>query len=404
MKRFLYTVKLAWRSLTLHKLRSGLTILGIVFGVASVITMIAVGEGTAQSAQKSIRKLGTQNIIVTSILKDNKVKADNEIAEYGVTKIDVERIKSSMPEVKTISLQRKYEDTVRCQANSEQVSVIATDAPYFKVKKIDVIKGRKLCELDGETIKSVCVVSKSLAKKLFLYHDPLSQKLVFKGIYFDVVGITDELEPVVYIPIRTALKRLGDIVISQTSSSYSSERVDYHQIILHMERRENVIPAHSKLVQLMKYGHEEQDYQIKVPLNLLREAEKTKRMFNMVLGSIAGISLLVGGIGIMNIMLASVSERTKEIGLRRALGAKERDIVVQFLTESILLSLVGGIAGVMLGIFLPYMISNMFAIETVLTTTSVVLSFTISGLIGVVFGSYPAIKSAKLSPIVALRD
>jgi len=246
MTRFLYTVKLAWRSLLMHKLRSGLTILGIVFGVASVITMIAVGEGTSQSAQASIRKLGTMNIIITSIKKSEEVTQGYAPVEYGVTKEDVVRIRSSIPEIKKISLQRKYENPVHHQGNSKQATIYATDPFYFTIKKLDLIKGRKLCGLDDEEMKTVCVVSKSLAQDLFLFHDPLTMKLKFQGVFFDVVGVSDESEPIVYIPFKTSLKRFGDVVINRANSSYSSERVDYHQVII-TRRRHRDYEHHARL-------------------------------------------------------------------------------------------------------------------------------------------------------------
>lgn len=409
MSKIFATVLLSFRSLALHKLRSGLTILGIIFGVASVITMLAVGEGTSSAAQESIRQLGSNNIIIDSVKKESENASG--VMTYGITYLDLERIQETIPNIEESVRQRLYEGEVRFTEYTEDAKVVACDAGIFKVKDIAIKKGRALSSFDLTNRNNVCVIDGALAKKLFPYQDPLSHKINFKRSYYQVVGVTDVANEfqksgdyTVYIPFSSAVSNYGELTVKMTTSSFEREKVDIHQLILQLPDTPAVYSAYHRLNRIMNYGHEVGDFSIKVPIKLLEKAEETKRMFSMLLGSIAGISLLVGGIGIMNIMLATVSERTKEIGLRRAIGAKKRDIVIQFMTEAIVLSLIGGVAGVLLGVFLPYVITQTAGIETVVSPTAVIIAFIISGFTGVIFGSYPAIKSANLSPIDALKD
>jgi putative ABC transport system permease protein len=206
-----------------------------------------------------------------------------------------------------------------------------------------------------------------------------------------------------FIPLETARLRYGDVLMRRRAGSFEAERIELHEITVKVESLEAVTSVAAAIKGLMERNHQKQDYEIVVPLELLKRAEETKRIFNIVLGSIAAISLLVGGIGIMNIMLASVTERTREIGIRRALGARRRDIIVQFLVETVILSGAGGIVGVMLGVVIPFIVSHTAGMKTIITAWSPLLAFTISGLVGVVFGIYPAIRAAKMDPVEALR-
>jgi len=206
-----------------------------------------------------------------------------------------------------------------------------------------------------------------------------------------------------YIPLTAAKSRFGEIIMTRTSGAFNMEKVELHQLIVKVEKLENVVVTSEIIDELLARNRKKQDYEIVVPLELLRQAERTKRIFNIVLGSIAAISLLVGGIGIMNIMLASVTERTREIGIRRALGAKKRDIIVQFLTETILLSGSGGVIGLLIGITIPFLIEHFAKMETIIRLWSLFGAFGISILIGIVFGIYPAYRAAIMNPITALR-
>lgn len=410
MNRIFLTIQLSLRSLALHKLRSGLTILGIIFGVASVITMLAVGEGTSSAAQESIRQLGSNNIILDSVKKEIE-GGEEGVLTYGITNEDLDRIKESIPNLSDVVRQRFDEGEVRYSEYEEEAKVIACDYSIFRVKNIRIKKGRRLTALDLANRSNVCVINSALARKLFPYQDPLDHKVSFKGAHYQVVGITgrlgglDEAEGYqVYIPFSTSIANYGELIEKIKQSSFELEMVDMHRLILQLPDTPSVYSGYRRLKRIMNYGHEVADFSIQVPIHLLEKAEETKRMFSMLLGSIAGISLLVGGIGIMNIMLATVSERTKEIGLRRAIGAKKRDIVIQFMTEAIVLSLIGGVVGVLLGLLLPFIITQAIGIEAVVSPIAALVAFLISGITGILFGSYPAIKSANLSPIDALKD
>ena len=411
MDKILATIVLSFRSLKLHKLRSSLTVLGIIFGVASVITMLAVGEGASAAAQESIRNLGSNNIILDSVKKEDTQENQGNLLSYGITYEDIERIQTNIESIESVARLRQYEGEVRYRENSATAEVIACDPDFFHIQQITLRKGRSLCVVDSKNRNDVCVLDSSLAEALFPYQDPLAHKVNFDGSYYQVVGITQTPEEAkrikdykVYIPFSSAVANYGEVTTTISQGSFQREQVDVHQLIINLASAEHVYAAYGRIERIMNHGHKIDDYTIKVPIRLLEEAAETERLFSILLGSIAGISLLVGGIGIMNIMLATVSERTKEIGLRRAIGAKKKDIVLQFMTEAIVLSLIGGAIGVLLGITMPYLVTQLFEIETKISTVSVTVAFLISGLTGVIFGSYPAIKSANLKPIDALKD
>lgn len=408
------TVVLGFKNLLLHKLRSALTILGIIFGVCSVITMLAVGEGASQQSQERIKHLGRDNIIVESVkppVKEGETRG-MEVLKYGVTRLDVERIRETVRGVKDVVPQRILSEPVKYGEKSKTAEVIGTLANYKTAVGVNVDKGRFLCEMDDSEQRNVCVVSRKLADTLFSFHDPLDCSIKVKGVYYQVVGVVSEggeddeksSKFTAYLPLSTMIARYGELYIKRASGTMTAEQVQLHKVIIQMKNGDAVLTGQSQIRQLLDYTRKEKDYQMVVPLQLLKEAEETKRMFNIVLGSIAAISLIVGGIGVMNIMLATVTERTREIGLRRALGAKKKDIVSQFMVESVLLSLCGGFIGVLLGMILPNIISTFTDMPVVVTPVSVIVAFGVSAVIGLVFGIYPAAKSAQLDPIEALRN
>ncbi len=410
MNSILYTVKLSLRSLYLHKMRTALTVLGIVFGVCSVITMLAVGKGASADTQKMIADMGSLNIIIDSVKKANTENKSKGPQVYGITNADFQRIEETIPEVKKLVKQRSYRNNVYYNDISIETQVIATESSYFTINSVDLVKGRLLNNIDNEMRMKVCVITESLAELLFPYQDPLSEQIKFQDVNYQVIGVisnsaeTNSSPYTAYICFETAFASYGNKSVEGNSTNNTVEQVDISQLILQMPNLEAVLSASAKIEYLMEKFHPEKDYDIKVPIKLLEQAKASQRMFNIVLGAIAGISLLVGGIGIMNIMLATVSERTREIGLRRALGAQRIDIISQFMTEATVLSLVGGLIGVALGIILPFFISFFLKVETITSISSMLVAFIISGFIGILFGSYPAIKSASLNPIDALRD
>jgi putative ABC transport system permease protein len=291
---------------------------------------------------------------------------------------------------------------------------------YTAIVGLETARGRFLAETDERNTDNVCVLTVGLAQRLFPYQDPLEQSVRIDAFYYRVVGLVREknlvehrtqtskmegepLDNNVYMPLSTARSRFGEVLIRRSTGSTEMEKVELHQITVQMNNTDLVESADPQIKTLLNRFHAKNDYEVIVPLQLLRQAEQTKRIFNIVLGSIAAISLLVGGIGIMNIMLATVTERTREIGVRRALGAKRRDITLQFLVETVVLAVGGGLIGVAVGVVTPLVVSHLTTMRTIVTLWSVLLAFGISGAVGIVFGLYPAKAAAQLDPIEALR-
>ena len=424
--QFISTVQLGVKSLLLHKLRSGLTMLGIIFGVCSVIAMLAIGEGASYEAQEAIKNLGSNNIIIRSLKppEDSKDSGGSRGMEldYGLTYDDGSRIYSTIPGVKRVLPMRIIRENVRFNENNIPCQVIGTTPVYPEIVGVDVVRGRFICDTDELHQQNVCAITAGLASRLFPYQDPLTQAVKVDGFYYKVVGLVREqntaeqrsqagemegepLDNNIYIPMSTSRSRIGELIIRRVAGGMGmeAERVELHQITVQMEDTDAVEIADPQIKTLLNRFHEKTDYEIIVPLQLLRQAEQTKRIFNIVLGSIAAISLLVGGIGIMNIMLATVTERTREIGVRRALGAKKQDITTQFLVETVVLSIGGGLVGVIVGVTTPFVVSHLTEMKTIVTFWSVFIAFGISGAIGIAFGIYPASAAAELDPIEALR-
>ena len=418
------TVLLGIKSLMLHKLRSALTMLGIIFGVCSVIAMLAIGEGASYEAQEAIKKLGSQNIIIRSVKppEDSKQTGSgrNVSLEYGLTYDDGGRVQATIPGVVQVLPVRIIRENVRFARNSIACQILGTWPSYEEIVGLDIVRGRFLSEIDERRNDNVCVLTVGLAQRLFPYQDPMTQSIKVNEFYYRVVGLAREknmpeqrtqagkmegepLDNNVYIPLSTAKSRFGEVLVKRSAGSTEMETVELHQITIQMTDISTVESAEPQIKELMKRFHKKVDYELIVPLQLLRSAEQTKRIFNIVLGSIAAISLLVGGIGIMNIMLATVTERTREIGVRRALGATRRDITMQFLVETVVLSVGGGLIGVVVGVLVPLVVSYVTVMKTIVTVWSVLLAFGISGAVGIIFGIYPAKAAAQLDPIEALR-
>lgn len=424
--QFAITVRLGIKSLMLHKLRSSLTMLGIIFGVCSVIAMLAIGEGASYEAQEAIKKLGSNNILVRSLKPPEAAKQQSTGGprgmqlKYGLTYEDSDRLLTTVPGVVRVLPMRIIRENVRFQRNEVACQVIGTLSFYPEVTGAAVVRGRFLAHLDEQHQENVCVITTGLAQRLFPGKDPLQHSVRIDAFYYRVIGVVQErsqpeqrsqsgkmegqpLDNNVYIPLGASRTRFGEILIRRTAGSFEAEEVQLHQVTVQMQDASAVETADPQVKALLNRFHDQNDYEIIVPLQLLRQAEQTKRLFNIVLGSIAAISLLVGGIGIMNIMLATVTERTREIGVRRALGAKRSDITMQFLVETVVLSVGGGLIGVLVGIIAPFVVSQLTEMRTIITPWSVLLAFSISGAIGLVFGIYPAKAAAELDPIEALR-
>ena len=412
-------VRLGIKTLMLHKLRSLLTMLGVVFGVGSVVAMLAVGEGASRDALDQIRKLGSTNLIITSIKpvadQTEGTRSPFSISTYGLLFDDKRRARETFDTVKRTVPAKVVRKEGRLRQRQLDMRIVGTTADWFDLVQRDVIAGRTLTPRDGERHASVVVLTEYGARRLLATERTIGESLRIGGEYYEVIGVvrsesgqggaiqTPDQEIDAYIPIEVARERYGDFFMLLSAGSMLRESVELHQLIVEVDSPENVEATAAGLDRMLQKFHPKNDYRISVPLALLRQAEATKRTFNIVLGSIAGISLLVGGIGIMNIMLASVTERTREIGIRRAIGAKRSQIIGQFLIETMVLSTAGGIVGVAIGLAIPWTITRVAAMPTIVTGYSLVLAVGISVTVGLVFGLYPARHAANLDPIEALR-
>jgi putative ABC transport system permease protein len=419
--RFLRNFTLGVKSLMLHKLRSFLTILGVVFGVGSVVSMLSVGEGASRDALSYIKRLGASTLVIESAKPIEEMNAsssanNNWQTAFGLRYADEPRIAQLPKVIRTVPAKILRNREARVGAATATVRVVGTTPDWFDLIRRPVLAGRVLSEKDMHEGDGVCVLSEKAARALLPTTGAIGQIITISAAYhFRVVGVvkadegsaggvqTPDQPFDLYIPLNVARQRFHDTDRQKGSGSYSNEIIQLHRIIVEVETVEDVAPTALAVRAALDRFHSREDYEIKIPLALIRQAQATQRVFGIVLASIASISLLVGGIGIMNIMLASVTERTREIGVRRAIGAKRRQIIGQFLIETIVLSLVGGMLGVSFGVLVPAAITKFTGMSTVITAWSVMLSLGISVLVGIIFGLYPAYRAAAVDPIIALR-
>jgi putative ABC transport system permease protein len=416
--RIVRNILLGIESILLHKLRSSLTMLGVVFGVGSVVAMLSVGEGASKEALSQIRKLGSTNIIISSVKSAEEEQTStthSHMSIYGLTYEDHRRVAESFSNIKQTAPVKLMRKNSRLGERAMELRVVGTTPEWFDLVPRDIIAGRVILQLDQEKRAPVAVLTEFGARKILATEGVIGQTISIGGDEFEIIGIVKsesgqagniqipDQEIDVYIPLEVATRYFGDIFTKVTSGSFEREKVELHQIIVQTDETEHVEPTAAGIERMLERFHKKKDYVVSVPLALLKQAEATKRTFNVVLGSIAGISLLVGGIGIMNIMLASVTERTREIGIRRAIGAKRRQIISQFIIETVVLSTIGGLIGLGIGVLIPLVITYFSKMPTVITLESIVLPLFISAGIGIAFGVYPAVRAAKVDPIVALR-
>jgi putative ABC transport system permease protein len=405
-------LRLGIKSLARHKLRTLLTMLGVIFGVGAVISMMSIGEGARRAAIEQIKLLGTNNIRIKKLELPHRADEEEfqESNSPGLTWQDAEAIADKLPTALGVSALRFVPEGIFYGGNAPQgVTVVGVSDHYDELTNSYPTEGRFLAHLDTRSAERVCILGSEVKRELFGVESALDQVVKIGEENFRVVGVMGEknlrdgkasviklrnINRDVYIPITTALKRFTD-------ADYPDQ---VEEIAVQVSGAGVVVPSSVVIKRILERTHfGVADYEVLIPDELLAQSQRTQRIFNIVMGSIAALSLLVGGIGIMNIMLASVTERTKEIGIRRALGASERDILGQFLNETVLIAVSGGLIGVVLGALMALAI-NLFAHwDTVVSPSSIIVSFGISGTVGVIFGLYPAQQAARKDPIIALR-
>lgn len=411
------TVRLGLHSLLVHKVQSFLTSLGIIIGVTAVITMLAFNEGMSYESQKTLRELGSDNIIIDSIKPAEDPKASKRTGggalSYGLTLEDVIRLRDNMPGVVRCVTVHKTPKNARVGNRNIPVGVIGTEPNYRDMVATTISVGRFISAGDILLRKPHCVITEALARRLFMYDDPLGKTVRLGADPFIVVGILARLPAAlagegsdpdsnVIIPIDTDRGRFGSYNIKSAQGSYMIEKVEVSQAIFQMTNEKSVIDGAPVARNLLQRYHPGSDYTIKVPLELIEQKRKQARLWNVMFVMIASVSLLVGGIGIANIMLASVTERTREIGIRRALGAKRRDVAAQFLIEAILLTFAGGIVGIGLGLIACWAL-QVIGFRTIIVGITLVLPLLMAVTVGLASGLYPALRASKLDPIIALR-
>ena len=438
-KSLLKKLRLGLGSLLLHKLRSGLALLGILIGVTAVIWLVAMGEGVSYQAREQIKELGATNIIVRSVKppQESSTAGGSFFIEYGLLREDFERIVSNVKTIEQAVPMREIRREIRNADRPVDAKLVGCTPEYFDLNHLEMSRGRFLSDRDLHEADNVAVLAHQTAKTLFPYENPVGRTVQVGSDFYKVIGQTAQrtasaaiggslearqYDLDVYIPLSTFRWRIGDMVMTARSGSREGEIVQLSQITLTVGNMDEVDPTADVIRTLLEKYHKTADFAVVVPKELLRQAEMMRALFNVLLVLIAGISLLVGGIGIMNIMLATVTERTREIGIRRALGATQGDIIQQFLTETVVLSGMGGLLGVLFGflctpavaglrILLKELFPDMMAslppniqgLEPRIAPWSIVAAFVISMAVGVVFGLYPARRAAYMDPIEALR-
>jgi putative ABC transport system permease protein len=452
LERYYHILNIALDAVLANKFRSILTALGIIFGVAAVIAMMAIGNGARQEILEQIKLVGVNNIMITPII-DNSASSDESDDDSktlkgkfspGLTLKDAESIRAIIPTVVRVSPEVSYETHIIKDGIRRKATLKGVTPDFFQVYSIRLQEGVMFNDIQLENGDPVCIIGPTIKSRFFPAENPIGKYIKCGNIWLKVIGILESMKMAtgtsedlgisdynnnIYAPLQTVLLRFmdrsvidqrnigsggnqvivsrGSMISSTFSSSSSIDESNKNQldrIVVQVDKSENLDLTTTLLNRMMFRRHSEvADYQITVPELLLKQEQKTKDIFNIVLGVIASISLIVGGIGIMNIMLASVMERIREIGVRRATGATRRDIITQFLTEATLISITGGFLGIVLGILFAKIITEITGILTIISLLSILVSFGVSAAIGIMFGYMPARKAANQNPVESLR-
>jgi len=417
------SLQLAIRSLWLHKLRSFLSVLGIIIGTGAVIALMAFGEGSMHEALEDIKRLGATNIIIRGVKPpESNTTTQQRVAVYGLTYADYDLF-ATIDDVTRRVPMRVFSQEFRYLERKHNGRLVATRPEYAEINQLELARGRFLVQEDDEQMSNVAVLAASTADKLFPFEDPIEHSVRVGTYFYRVVGVLKPRMPTggsggsqaaedfnddVYIPLKTCRVRFGDVITIRRAGSFQREQVPLHQVTLTVSNIDKVRPVGTMISDLLEERHAQKDWLVTVPLDILKAAQDTQERYLMLLVLIAFISLVVGGIGIMNIMLATVTERTREIGVRRALGAKRRDIMLQFLIEAIVQTTFGSLFGVVVGLgvaFLVPLVASLFNVHlpSKLNEFSFFLSLGVAIVVGVASGAYPALRAARLDPIEALR-
>ncbi|HEX6049319.1 MAG TPA: ABC transporter permease [Gemmatimonadaceae bacterium] len=445
----LFSVRTAIEAVGHNTLRAALTSLGILFGVASVIAMLAIGKGAEQEILEQMRLLGSNNVIITPLVEQKEEEAKDEGTKEpkkyspGLTVRDARKIADLVPNVATVSGEVVLQTLVTREGRRRSGKVVGIDTTYLDLLNLRVAEGKGFAPLQVADGAPVAIIGHGVKTRFFTTEEPIGKPIKVGNVWLTVVGVLEDRKVSeatsqklgirdanmdVYVPLSTMLLRFRNRAqvterdVQQASREVDfdpsnqnanedpqqrAERTNYHQldrIIVRVDQARYVTGVANVLQRMLTRRHNSViDFEITVPELLLKQEQRTKNIFNVVLAAIAAISLIVGGIGIMNIMLASILERTREIGVRRAVGASQRDILAQFLSEAVLISLAGGVAGIIVGGGLSFGIERLADIQTIVSFFSVFIAFGVSITVGIVFGIVPAWRAARQDPVVCLR-
>ncbi|MBK7712114.1 MAG: ABC transporter permease [Bacteroidales bacterium] len=449
--RYAHDIEIAVESIISNKLKSMLTALGIIFGVAAVIAMLAIGKGAKMEIMEQMKMVGVNNILINPVIPEkssSSEEGEKQMKKFsrGLNMLDVEAIRQTLPSVKRISPEISFNSIAMMNGVKYSAKLVGVSNDYFQLYNLPLVAGAAFNNYQEENGIQVCIIGANIRAKFFSKIDPLGQYIKFNGIWLKVIGVLQKTNVSltgfeekgvnvyndnIYIPIQTMLLRyqnralintkmvtaassiqffgghdMARVVVSGSDAGTNNE-TNYNQldrIVVQVSETEQLQPTTEILSRMILRRHTGvKDFEITVPELLLKQQQRTKDIFNIVLGAIASISLIVGGIGIMNIMFASVMERIKEIGTRMAIGAKKMDIVVQFLSEAILISVTGGFIGVFFGVIMAKLIEQIAGIMTIVSFFSVFVAFGVSAAVGVIFGYSPAKRASEKDPIESLR-